>query len=72
MSRITKFKKGLAASAVVAGGAVLSSPAFAFVDGAIAEVEKAKAGLNSMAPTIIAVVATIVAVTVILSLLRKA
>lgn len=71
MSRFTKFKKAAFATGVMATAAVVTSPAYAFVDEAATEIAGAKSGANTIAPIIIGAVAIVVGVSIILGLMRK-
>ena len=64
--------KKLGAGVGLVGTAVVTSPAFAFVEQATEEINAAKAGGESIAPLVIGAVAVIVGVSIVISMLRKA
>lgn len=72
MNVVQRFGAKTAAGVAVVTGAVVASPAFAFIEEATAEIASAKSGGESIAPLVIGAVAVIVGVSIVISMLRKA
>jgi len=72
MNVVKRFGAKTAAGVAVVTGAVVASPAFAFVEQATTEIANAKQGGESIAPLVIGAVAVIVGVSIVISMLRKA
>lgn len=72
MNAVKRFGAKVGGAATVAVGAVVASPAFAFVEQATTEIQAAKGDAQDIAPLIVGAVAVIVGVSLVISMLRKA